>query len=320
MNESLINKNGKYKSKKFKYRDFELLWMAGIGVIFLLIFAYLPMGGIILAFKDGDNQLNVLNAIFKTKFVGFTNFMNFIRDQRFVDVLLNTLGLNIIGLVITFPAPILFALLLNELKNKRFKKVVQSVSIFPHFLSWVVFGGIIIAMADMTTGIINPIMYFLGFGSRDNPINVLTAEYFWTLVIVSGLVKGIGWGSVIYLAAMTAIDRVLYEAAEIDGAGRFAKMLHITVPLIMPTITIYILLQISNLLSNSFKQFYMLQNATNLSRSEVLSTYIYKTGIIQRRYSYTAALGFFESVTGFILLIGANSIAKKVSGRGIYSE
>src|SRR5690606_35534938 len=113
MSESIINKNGKYKSQKFKYRDFELLCMAGIGVIFLLIFAYLPMGGIILAFKDGDNQLNVLNAIFKTKFVGFTNLMNFIRDQRFVDVLLNTLGLNIIGLVITFPAPILFALLLN---------------------------------------------------------------------------------------------------------------------------------------------------------------------------------------------------------------
>ena len=155
---------------------------------------------------------------------------------------------------------------------------------------------------------------------KGNPVNILTADYFWSLIIITGLIKGVGWGSVIYLAAMTGIDRSLYEAAEIDGAGRFSKMIYITIPLIMPTITIYLLLQISNLLSNSFEQFYMMQNATNLSRSEVLATYIFKTGIIQRRYSYTAALGFFESITGFILLVGANYVAKKISGRGIYSE
>jgi putative aldouronate transport system permease protein len=178
--------------------------------------------------------------------------------------------------------------------------------------------GIIIALCDMTTGIMNPLLYLFGIGSRENPINLLTADYFWPLIIIAGLLKGVGWGSVIYLASMTSIDPTLYEAADIDGAGRFRKMFSITIPLIAPTITIYLLLQVSGLLNNSFEQFYVMQNAANLSRSEVLATYIFKTGIIQRRYSYTAALGLFESISGFVLLLTSNFIAKKVGGRGLY--
>jgi putative aldouronate transport system permease protein len=289
-----------------------------LGIVFLIVFAYIPLAGVLLAFKDGDNQLNVLRALFETDFVGLRNFQAFLFDQKFVDVLLNTLGLNLLRLIISFPLPIIFALFLNELKNKRFKKVIQSVSIFPHFLSWVVFGGIIIALCDMTTGIMNPLLYLFGIGSRENPINLLTADYFWPLIIISGLLKGVGWGSVIYLASMTSIDPTLYEVADIDGAGRFRKMFSITIPLIAPTITIYLLLQVSGLLNNSFEQFYVMQNAANLSRSEVLATYIFKTGIIQRRYSYTSALGLFESICGFILLLTSNLIAKKIGGRGLY--
>ncbi len=304
--------------RKWDKNDWILLAMASLSLVFLGIFAYIPMGGVILAFKDGNNELNVFKAITRSEFVGFQNFIEFFHDQKFYKVISNTLGLNLLRLVICFPMPIIFALLLNEVKHRRFKKVIQSISIFPHFLSWVVFGGLIIALCDMTTGIFNPILYALKLSSEDDPVNLLTADYFWMIIIVSGLIKGVGWGSIIYLAAITGIDPSLYEAAEIDGANRFQKTTRITLPLISGTITIYLLLQISGLLNNSFEQFYMLQNAANMSKSEVLATYIYKMGIIQRKYSYTSAMGLFESLCGFILLISSNFISKKISGRGLY--
>lgn len=308
----------KKKKKKWTKNDWILLGMAGISLVFLGVFAYIPMGGVILAFKDGNNKLNVFKAITQSKFVGFENFVEFFHDQKFYDVLSNTLGLNLLRLLICFPMPIIFALLLNEVKHRKFKKVIQSISIFPHFLSWVVFGGLIVAMCDMTTGIFNPILDALGLSSEDNPVNLLTSDYFWGLIIISGLIKGVGWGSIIYLAAITGIDPTLYEAAEIDGANRFQRMTRITLPLISGTITIYLLLQISGLLNNSFEQFYMLQNAANISRSEVLATYIYKQGIIQRKYSYTSAMGLFESFCGLVLLVTSNFVSKKISGRGLY--
>lgn len=310
----------KRRRKKWTLNDYILVGMASLSLIFLFIFNYIPMGGIILAFKDGNNKLNVFKALFNSKFVGFNNFVEFFNDQKFYEVLTNTLGLNLLRLVICFPMPIIFALLLNEVKHKRFKKAIQSVSIFPHFLSWVIYGGLIISLCDMTTGIFNPILEAFGLSSETNPVNLLTADYFWGLVIISGLIKGVGWGSIIYLAAMTNIDPTLYEAAEIDGANRFQKMLFITLPLIANTITIYLLLQISGLLNNSFEQFYILQNAANISKSEVLSTYIYKSGIIQRKYSFTAAMGLFDSLCGLILLLTSNAISKKLTGRGIYSD
>ena len=315
-----VNSSFGYKKKRKKWtkNDWILLAMAGISLIFLGIFAYIPMGGVILAFKDGNNQLNVFKAITTSKFVGFQNFIDFFHDQKFYKVISNTLGLNLLRLVICFPMPIIFALLLNEVKHRRFKKVIQSISIFPHFLSWVVFGGLVIALCDMTTGIFNPILDALKLSSEDDPVNLLTADYFWTIIIISGLIKGVGWGSIIYLAAITGIDPTLYEAAEIDGANRFQKMTRITLPLISGTITIYLLLQISGLLNNSFEQFYMLQNAANMSKSEVLATYIYKMGIIQRKYSYTSAMGLFESFCGLVLLMSSNFISKKISGRGLY--
>lgn len=307
------------KKKKWNKNDYTLFIIACLGLAFLFVFCYIPMFGVALAFKDGNNKLNVLNALFLTDWVGFANFIEFFQDQKFFDVLANTLGLNLLRLIICFPLPILFALLLNEVKHKRFKKTVQSVSIFPHFLSWVVFGGIIIALSDMTTGVINPVLYALGIGSRDNPINLQTADYFWATIIISEIIKGVGWGSIIYLAAITNIDPSLYEVAYLDGASRFQKARFITVPMIAPTITVYLLLTISGLLNNSFEQFYILQNAANLTRSEVLATFIYKTGIIQRKYSYTAAIGLFESAISVILLLVSNKISQKLSGRGLFN-
>ena len=306
------------KVKPWRLNDFILFGMALLGVIFLIVFRYIPMGGVALAFKDGDNKLNVWKALINSKWVGFENFTNFFHDQKFYDVLLNTLGLNLIRLAICFPIPVIFAVLLNEVKHKAFKKAIQTVSIFPHFLSWVVYGGLVIALCDMTTGIFNPILDKLGLSSPDDPVNLLTADYFWALIIISSLIKGTGWGSIIYLAALTGIDPTLYEAAEIDGANRFQRIVHITIPMMAGTISIYLLLQISGLLNNSFEQFYMLQNAANMARSEVLATYIYKSGIIQRKYSYTAAMGLFESLTGLVLLVASNFISKGISGKGLY--
>ena len=208
-------------------------------------------------------------------------------------------------------------MLINEVRHDKYKNVVQTVANFPHFISWVIFGGMIIAMTDMTTGIINPILNALGLSSADNPVNIQGESYAWATVIISSLIKGVGWGSIVYVAAISGIDGNMYEAAELDGANRFQKVIYITLPGIAPTITVFALLSVSNLLKNSFDQFYVLQNSLNISKMEVLATYVYKTGLTQRRYSYASALGLFNSVVSVILLVISNTISKKLTGRGV---
>lgn len=305
------------KRRKWNSRDITLVAMASLSVIFLAVFSYAPLFGLTLAFKDGDYKLNLLNAITETEWVGFDNFKAFLLDPNFVDAIRNTIALNLIMLLINFPAPIIFALLINEVKHSAYKKTVQTLTNFPHFISWVIFGGMIIAMTDMTTGIFNPILNLLGISSNDNPINLQGPEYAWGTIIISSLIKGVGWGSIVYVAAIAGLDADMYEAADLEGANRFQKAIYITLPGIAPTITVFALLNISNLLKNSFDQFYILQNSLNLSKLEVLSTYVYKTGLSQRRYSYASALGLFNSVISVGLLIISNTISKKLTGRGV---
>lgn len=305
------------KKRKWNSRDITLVAMASLSVIFLAVFSYAPLFGLALAFKDGDYKLNLLNAITETKWVGFENFEAFLMDPNFVDAIKNTIGLNLIMLLINFPAPIIFALLINEVRHAPYKKAVQTLTNFPHFISWVIFGGMIIAMTDMTTGIFNPILNFFGISSNDNPINLQGPEYAWGTIIISSLIKGVGWGSIVYVAAIAGLDADMYEAADLEGANRFQKAIYITLPGIAPTITVFALLNISNLLKNSFDQFYILQNSLNLSKLEVLSTYVYKMGLSQRRYSYASALGLFNSVISVGLLIISNTISKKLTGRGV---
>lgn len=311
-----MDKSKKIK-RKWNSRDITLFAMASLSVVFLAVFSYAPLFGLTLAFKEGDYQLNLLNAITNTDWAGFSNFTAFLQDPNFRDAITNTIVLNLIMLLINFPAPIIFALLINEVKHLKYKKTVQTLSNFPHFISWVIFGGMVIAMTDMTTGILNPILNALGLSSPDNPVNLQSAEYAWATVIITSLIKGVGWGSIVYIAAISGIDGNLYEAAELDGANRFQKAIYITIPSIAPTITVFALLSISNLLKNSFDQFYILQNSLNISKMEVLSTYVYKTGLSQRRYSYASALGLFNSVISIFLLIISNWISKKLTGRGV---
>ena len=303
--------------KRLTRQETQLLIMAIVGLICLFFFSYLPMFGILLSVKQGNRQLNILNAIFKTDWT-FNNYINLMKDDKFWSVMRNTIGLNGISLLINFPAPIILALLMNEVKSKFVKKTVQTITTFPHFISWVIFGGIIISLTDMTTGVVNPILEFLGLSSSENPVDLNLAQYFWAKMIIVSMIKNVGWGSIIYGAAIAGISQELYEAAEIDGANRFDMAIKITLPLIAPTITTFLLLSISRILGNSFEQFYVFQNPANLSTSEVLATYVYSTAFSYRNYSTASAMSFFDGIISVVLLTVSNGVSKKLTGNGIF--
>ena len=311
---------GKYvkKKKKWDHRNWTVFAIATIGLVFTIVFHYLPMFGLALSVKDGDYSANLLKELLIGKFVGLKHYRTFLKDVDFWGVMANTVLLNLIMLGINFPAPIFFALLINEVKHPKFKKVVHSISTFPHFISWAIYGGIIIALTDQTTGVFNPILNLFGLSSVDDPVYLMGESTIWVVIIISSMIKGIGWGSIIYLAAISNIDSTLYEAADIDGASRLQKMFRITLPSIAPTITVFLLLNISRLLGNSFEQFNSLQNAVNLNRSEVLATYIYRLSFSSRRYSYGSAISLFDSTISLCLLLISNQISKRLAGRGLY--
>jgi len=298
-------------------RQWQIQAMALCGILFVLVFNYAPMFGIVIAFKKADYSVNLMRSLTEAPWVGFAYFKEFIYDYQFRDILLNTVGLNLLQLLINFPAPILFAILISEVAHKRFKKIVQSISYFPHFISWIVFGGIVINMLSVETGVV--VSALLKLGILSEPVSFLGEPgAFWPLIILTSLIKGLGWGSIIYLAAITSIDPTLYEAATIDGAGRFRRIWHITLPSIAGTIIVFFLLSVSNLLNSSFDQLWVFQTPLNLERSEVIDTFVYKIGITQMRYSYTTAVGLFKSVVALVLLVAGHLVSKKVAGRGIF--
>ncbi|HZG74736.1 MAG TPA: ABC transporter permease subunit [Paenibacillus sp.] len=297
--------------------QWQLQFMALCGILFVLVFHYAPMFGIVIAFKQADYSVNLLRSLTEAPWIGFAHFREFIDDYMFRDILLNTVGLNLLQLLINFPAPIVFAILISEVAHKRFKKLVQSISYFPHFISWIVFGGIVINLLSVESGVVVPILQAIGL--MDEPVNLLgNADAFWPIIIVTSLIKGLGWGSIIYLAAITTIDPTLYEAATIDGAGRFRRIWHITLPSIAGTIIVFFILSVSNLLNSSFDHIWVFQTPLNLDRSEVIDTFVYKVGITQMRYSYTTAVGLFKSVVALVLLVAGHLICKRVAGRGIF--
>lgn len=303
--------------KKWRRSDFELQTMVLMGIVFVLFFCYVPMVGLLLAFKDGNAVLNITNVVFYGEWVGFSNFEIFLKDKNFLDVIVNTLGLNCLQLLVNFPAPILFALLLNEIKQSKIKRSIQTVLYLPYFLSWVIFGGIILSLLRYDGGVLNELL--LAVGAIDRPINYIAQpSYYWAIIILSSFLKNVGWGMVIYLAAIAGIDGCLYEAAELDGANRWQKMRYVTLPCMAQTITLFLILNISNLLDNGTEQILVFQNTLNLSRSEVIDTYILKYGINRMMYSLATAIGLFKSVISVILLVSSNALSKKLTGRGIF--
>ncbi len=311
----IIHLSKKEKLQRNLRRLFEQRYiqvMALIGIIWMFIFNYIPMYGLIIAFKE----YSIIKTFGEAPWVGLMQFKEFLQDENFWIVLKNTLGISLIKLFIGFPLPIMFALLLNELTSLEFKKMVQTISYLPHFLSWVVLGGIMTTwLADI--GIINDIL--LGMGMIDERTNFLAEpQYFWGIVILSDIWKEIGWSAIIYLAAIAGVSTELYEAATIDGANRFQKMWHVTLPSIRPTITILFILAVSGVLNSNFDQILILRNALNESASNVIDIYVYQVGIQNARYSYATAVGLLKAIIAFILLLSANKIVRKLNGNSLF--
>ncbi|MFI3257762.1 MAG: ABC transporter permease subunit [Spirochaetales bacterium] len=290
----------------------ELQSMILPGMLTLFIFAYIPMYGIIIAFKD----FNVVNGIWDSPWVGLKHFKNFLTDPTLAEVLRNTLVLNVLGTFITFPAPIILAILFNELRTGMFKKTAQTISYLPHFISWVIFAGLVLEMLR-PSGILSDI--FVALGLSETPINFMVhGTWFYAIYIIASLIKNVGFGSIIFGAALVGIDQEIYEAAKIDGCGRFQRIIHIALPSISGTIVIMLILQIAAILNTGIEQIFMFQNYINLPYSETIDTYVYKVGIAQGRMSYSTAVGLFKSIISVILLVSSNKICKKISGKGLF--
>jgi putative aldouronate transport system permease protein len=286
--------------------------MALLGVVWMIVFNYIPMYGIIIAFKD----FNIIKPISAAPWAGLEHFKAFLDDDNLVGVIKNTLGMSLLKLIIGFPLPILFALFLNELRSIRYKKLVQTISYLPHFLSWVILGGILATwLADV--GIINHILIALNV--IHEPISYLAEpSYFWSIIIASDIWKELGWSAIIYLAAMSGVSPEMYEAATIDGAGRFQKMFYVTLPSIKGTITILFILAVSGILNSNFDQILVLKNQLNESASNVIDVYVYQVGLQQSRFSYATAVGLIKSLISLVLLLSANFITKRLNNTSLF--
>ena len=276
-------------------------------VIWYILFCYEPMTNITIAFK----KFSVIRGIAGSPWVGLKNFEQMFAAPMFWRAFRNTLIMSAQNLVFGFPAPIIFALLLNELSAPRFKKIVQTISYLPHFISWSVAGGLVYMLLALNTGTINNIIVALG-GQQQNFIGMNSA--FRIIVLVSSIWKSLGWSAIVYLAAITGVDEQLYEAAYIDGAGRMQRLWHVTLPGIRSTISVMLILQIGNLLSVNFDQIYTLINEMVYETGETLDYYIYRVGLYStNNFSMATATGLIKSMIGFVLVLGTNLITKKIT-------
>ncbi|MEK3888606.1 ABC transporter permease [Bacillus sp. FSL K6-3431] len=280
-------------------------------MVMLFIFSYIPMYGVIIAFKDFSPGLGIWNS-------PWNNFEHFIRlfdDFMFIRALKNTLVISLLKILISFPAPIIFALLLNEIRSQRFMKVTQSISYLPHFMSWVILSAMVIEVFSPQTGIINYIITAFG----GNPINFLSSKlYFIPAIVLTDIWKEIGYGAIIYIASIASIDPALYEAAEMDGASRFKKMIHITLPSIMPMVTIMFILRLGGILNAGFDQILNLYNPLVYEVADIIDTYVYRSGLEQFQFDYATAVGLFKNIIGVIFILGANAIIRRRSEHGIW--
>lgn len=292
-------------------RHWQLYVMLILPLTYLIIFAYIPMGGVIIAFKD----YSIRGGIWGSDWVGFKHFINFFKTPDFVKLLRNTLILSLYNLVITFPMPIILALAVNELKSKAYKKVVQMVTYMPYFISTVVLVGTMKNIFSPRTGLINNIIALFGGAQTDfmgNP------DLFRTMYVWSGVWQGMGYSAVIYIAALANVDSSQVEASLMDGAGRFARVWHVDLPAIMPTIVIQLILAVGSVMSLGYEKVFLMQNPVNTEVSEVISTFVYKRGIAGFQYSYSAAVGLFNSVVNLVLIALANVFAKKVGETSLW--
>ncbi len=282
------------------------------GIIWLLIFCYIPLYGITIAFKN----YNIVKPISEAPWVGLQHFYDFFMDENCLLVIKNTLGISLYKLAVGFPLAIIFALLLNELTSAKFKRVVQTISYLPHFLSWVVLGGLMINWLS-DSGMITQL--FVKVGLLKEPVAYLAdPKYFWNLTVISDVWKELGWSAILYLAAIAGIDPELYEAATIDGATRFKKMWFITLPCIKGTIAVLFVLAASSILNSNFDQIFVLKNSLNYQTSSVIDIYIYQMGMQSARFSFATAVGLLKSIIALFLLLMSNFITKKLTNSSLF--
>lgn len=296
--------------KKLK-ASLPLYLLALPSIILLFIFAYVPMGGIVLAFKDYLPAL----GMFDSQWVGFKHFKQFFNSYQFPITIKNTLKISLYSILVGFPLPIMLALMVNQMRNGRFKKVFQVVTYLPHFISTMVMCGMIIMFLSPSSGLLANILEKF---SIKLPNLLSSPNRFADIYVWSDVWQHVGWDSIIYLAALTGIDPTYYEAATMDGAGKFKKILHIDIPLLLPTAMIMLILRMGGLLNIGFEKAFLLQNTMNLAGSEIISTYVYKIGMQSMQYSLSTAIGLFNTLINLILLIGANWFSKKTTDSGLF--
>ena len=289
------------------------------GLIYMIVFKYLPMFGIIIAFKDFRpySADSAMGAYFTSKWVGLANFRKFFTGYDFPMLLKNTLSISILNLIFYFPAPIILALLLNEIRSMKYKRITQTLVYIPHFISMVIVASLTQQLFNTTDGIIFKVLELL-LGKGNAP-NILAApKYFYGLIVGQDIWKGTGYGTIVFLAALSGVDMELYEAARIDGAGRWRLLWHITLPAIRGTIVIMLILRVGSLLNTGYEQIFLMQNDLNYTASEVFDTYIYNKGIKLGQYSMSTAAGLFKSIVSLILVLSTNKIAKLFGESGFY--
>lgn len=281
------------------------------GLLIFLIFKYIPMFGVVIAFQNYSPFQGIMNS----DWVGFDHFQRLFTNPDFLLLFRNTLGINLLNLILFFPLPIIVSLFLNEVRNATYKKLIQSIIYMPHFLSWVIIAGLTFLLFSKGSGVVNQIIVALG-GEK---IDVLTnPNSFWIMIVTQSIWKEAGWGTIIFLAAIASIDPGQYEAARMDGAGRLRQIWHVTLPAIRGVIIVMLILRLGNMMDVGFEQIFMMYNGAVSQVAEVFDTYVYTVGIGQGQFSYSTAVGLFKSLIGLTLVILSNKLAKKFGEDGVY--
>lgn len=292
-------------------RDWQLYFMLLLPIAYYILFKYMPMYGTLIAFK----KFSAKKGIWGSTWAGFKNFEKFLSDPYFYKLVRNTLLINLNNLLFAFTSSIIFALLLNEMKHKLYRKVVQTVSYLPHFISTVVVCGLVTNFTRTNGGIINDLIAMLG-GERISFLN--RAEYFRPIYVISEIWQHMGWDAIIYIAALLSIEPQLYEATSIEGANRFQKMLYVTLPGIAPTITIMLIMRIGHLMSLGYEKVLLLYSGATYETADIISTYVYRRGLLTADFSYGTAIDLFQTVISLILVTSTNWLGKKIGGAGLW--
>lgn len=292
-------------------KNYELYLFIIPAIIYFFIFCYMPMYGVQIAFRNFMPNRGIMNS----PWVGMKHFIRIFRLPSFGQIIWNTLAISLYSLVVSFPVPILLALVINEIQSSKFKRIVQTVSYAPHFISTVVLVSLVEMFCHTNYGVLNKIITLFGGETVEFLVD---QKYFRSLYVLSGVWQSSGWSAIVYLSALSGIDPQLHESAMIDGASRFQRIIHINLPCILPTVSLLFILQVGGLMSVGFEKAYLMQKSVNLEVSEVLSTYVYKQGLLKAQYSFSAAVGLFNSMVNCILLIITNTISRMLGGSSLF--